>query len=269
MRVNYKEGTVMTDFESVRSYIQTMDIAEEKKVHIESIADDKHNYSAIFNMNKIVSIVTKQYQLVQHKDAFTYATDIMEMAFKDEPIKTQIIETPKRAFMTIVLEDKTIKPADGHSIKVGFRFANGYDKSTPFSGGLFMWREVCSNGMVRLLSADTITVKHFGEKDVIAKLSIEFEQLLKTSMPEALKMINNAIKQKAEKYVETLLELGYSFRLIEEIEAKLIEWEPNGEYSKWQVYDAMTRFWSQRFEERKIEPNGYYFRLAQASQILK
>jgi hypothetical protein len=271
MRVNFKDGKTMTDFNSVRSYIQTMDIAEQKKVHIEDVADEKHNYSAILNMNKIVSIVTDQYQLLQNTDAFSYATDIMEMAFKDEPISTNIIETPRRAYMTVVLQNKTIKPADGHDIKVGFKFTNGYDKFTSFSGGLFMWREICSNGMVRLISQDSISVKHVGEKDMVGKLSIEFEQLLKKAMPEALKMINSAIKDKVEKYVDYLINIGYSARMIEDIESRLLEWEPSAEqgYSKWQIYDAVTRIWSEKYDARKIDPMVYFYRLNEATQILK
>ncbi len=268
MRINFKDAKRMTDFESVRSYIQTMDIAQQKAVHVEDVEDEKHNFSAILNMDKVVSIVTDQYQLVQNKDAFTYATDIMELAFKDEPISAQIIETPRRAFMTVVLEDRTIKPADGHDIKVGYRFTNGYDKFTPFGGSLFMLRQVCSNGAVRLIANDSITVKHVGEKDVISKLSVEFEQLLKRAMPEALTLINNAIKTRVEKYVDFLVDVGYSARMIEEVESRLIEWEPNGEYSRWQIYDAITRFWSEKYDARKIDPMVYYYRLNEATKIL-
>lgn len=270
MRINFKDAKKMTDFDSVRSYIQTMDIAQQKVVHIEDVEDEKHNFSAILNMDKVVSIVTDQYQLVQNRDAFTYATDVMEMAFKDEPISAQIIETPRRAFMTVVLEDRTIKPLDGAPIKVGYRFTNGYDKFTPFGGNLFMWREVCSNGMIRILQNDSITVKHVGEKDVISKLSIEFEQLLKRAMPEALELINSAIQSKVEKYIDFLVDLGYSARMIEQIESRLLEWEPSAEqgYSRWQIYDAITRFWSEKYDARKIDPMVYYYRLNEAVKVL-
>ena len=80
--------------------------------------------------------------------------------------------------------------------------------------------------------------------------------------------VKKLLERKGEKYVDFLVDVGYSARMIEEVDSRLIEWEPNGEYSRWQIYDAITRFWSEKYDARKIDPMVYYYRLNEATKIL-
>lgn len=160
-----------TDLESLKQRLNGLATAAEKPIVVvdktesgEVVPQPADEFKAIWNnkTSKVANIVSKNYALIQHKDAFEAVLDALAAMKENPKVKASVEEFKGRAYMTVVFED--IKADDGaDGIEVGFKVSNSFDKSASLRYGgvqskkhqekveehfeFFGYRLVCGNGM--------------------------------------------------------------------------------------------------------------------------
>jgi len=144
--------------------IDSMTLATEDSVFVNG--KEQENFKAIIENDKVLKIFTKEYTLIQHREAFAAALDALLVSNKQE-VKAHVVQTPGRAYLTVVFDDLLVN--DGaEGIKMGFRVSNSHLGEALKIGGstqrmgthlkFFGFRLACSNGMIIQVPMEAMTV---------------------------------------------------------------------------------------------------------------
>ena len=117
---------------------------------------------------EVLSIVSKDYKLVTHKDAVDPILESLEMVGGFELEKIQVDKLGRR--MEIGFVNKEIRydvDGDGDKISPTFRILNSYDKQYGLTYSIGAFRLVCSNGLRLFRNMERIREFHVGQVDPI------------------------------------------------------------------------------------------------------
>lgn len=145
--------------------IDSMTLATEDSVFVNG--EEQKNFKAIIENGKVLKIFTKEYTLIQHKEAFAAALDALLVSNKQE-VKAHVVQTEGRAYLTVVFDDLLVN--DGaEGIKMGFRVSNSHLGEALRIGGstqkmgthlkFFGYRLACANGMIIHVPMEAMSVK--------------------------------------------------------------------------------------------------------------
>lgn len=191
-----------TTLADAKKKIAELDRAEERPVYVEKdpvaaenpIGDRMEKmpgYKGIFNKDTVrsinpdgtivkgrhVSIVTNQYTLIEHSEAFEPCVEALER----EGIKSMYAryeQTPRYANVVYMIDDQrfVIKPKDGVPIWIGYRMSNGYDGTRAVDYRAWLMRadetgepdhsfavSVPKDGKV----ANSVNIAHRGNKEIV------------------------------------------------------------------------------------------------------
>lgn len=225
------------------------DTASENPVHIErqpgAFTLDVER-KAIWNNEKqhCSSIVSKQYNLVQHQDVF----DSVKEALENLNLQTnfKIHDGGDRFSVDVVFEGQNIDCGKGEVFGAGFRLINSYNKTTGVTIQPFLIRLACMNGMVvnDILKVG-FSVTHS------SKMCLEFEAHipkllndLSNSNERIKRILNNAIGDSIEWEVldKLLNKMQINNKHKKAITEILIKNRIGKEITRWDLYNAFTNY---------------------------
>jgi hypothetical protein len=147
------------------------------------------DHQAVVNdrTNKIEAIVSDQYALIQHREAFE--PFVAAMRTLGIGVKGRVISDSGRAYIDVRFDDErfqiNVSPETqkGDLINFGFRLGNSYDKSTAFYAETYALRLVCLNGMIAPVKIKAIREVHIGDVRIVTKtLSVAIKSLAENSV---------------------------------------------------------------------------------------
>ncbi len=114
-----------------------------------------------------VGVVSKDYNLIQHKDVLDIALKALEAAnIKKEDVKAKltITEYGERMALSIFLPEKyQYDPGDNNPMALRLECINSVDGSTRFRAIMGWFRFVCSNGLVIGVTSTDMHRRHVGD----------------------------------------------------------------------------------------------------------
>jgi len=163
----------------VKRYIEASPTFEIKPVYVNG--EYQRDYKAVVNQNtgKVVAVVSKRFQLVQHKTVMNAFLDVLSNYVSEDETEGFYKWTDTRAYLTVYF--KTIEPLEKDFFKLGILVTNGVDGSmaiwTKFSG----LRVVCSNGLVSRETIEVVRTIHASAdfSDFMERLIGRFEKVIK------------------------------------------------------------------------------------------
>lgn len=237
----------LESIEALVDYAPSLDKAKACEVYYPN--GDESRFRVIKNMtnDKEVCTVSDRYQVLQHSEAVNLilsgieASGISGAGVLRNYGNTVVTEL---YFDNLTIRDHT---QDGH-INTGIRFTNSFDKSVGFKAEGFMWRQVCSNGMLvnKLLpNAPEMSFKHTGDIiEKITNMTRSFIQGITTMEGSLLEIINEATNQRitfesTDQRLKFIIEqVGSERKAKQFIELENIEVD----MTKWDLYNAFTHF---------------------------
>lgn len=181
------------DLRSATTYEEALKISGlgfTPEVHkLETVGSKKpaEGYKAIFNGDKILSVVQNAYTVVSNEEAFAVAEDLV----KEDGFKYEVSNMSRNgARSRLVLSGPNVD-IGGEAFTPYAIFNNTFDLSRAISIQFMFMRLVCLNGMMRRAPGVTscIHLAHFGEKAStlrkLAQFEISFVKTLKYLQQEA------------------------------------------------------------------------------------
>jgi hypothetical protein len=200
-------------------------------------------------LEKTVAIVTEDYNLVQSKDLFLEATNIVRSTEKlaKGTVRGYTRESPTKAILTFWLSTHYLTFEDQITIELGLRFINSVDKSRSLEGSFFGLQKTCSNGMVlKKTVGKTIRQIHSGKfdpksivREMIANLTA-VDNLLRNVIEQA---ISDMILK--DDVTRILINLGVAKKYHDDILTHVNETK----ISRWNLYAELTDFVTNRYTE--------------------
>lgn len=146
------------------------------EVHkLETVGSKKpaEGYKAIFNGDKILSVVQDAYTVVSNEEAFAVAEDLV----KEDGFKYEVSNMTKNGARSRLILSGPNVDIGGEVFTPYAIFNNTFDLSRSISIQFMFMRLVCLNGMMRKAPGMTsyIQLAHFGEKSSKLKKLAQFE----------------------------------------------------------------------------------------------
>lgn len=249
---NYKQQqtTTFKNPKELMNIARTLDRAEERPLLTTNPSDPKElipipTHRVIWNTdnNKLSTVATEQYSIVQHQEAFVpLATALQAFGL---PITGWVRNERDRVTAFIKFDTKTVSD-DQEGINLGIKIVNTYDGTHALQGELWAYRMACSNGMVlgKVIPNTTYYQVHRGSFDVVK----EMEKFIRTAIEKSdvlQGLVSESIKKTMEwEYIELLLpklERTNKWRVRIEDELRRVREEKLGKpLTRWDVYNAFT-----------------------------
>lgn len=248
--------------EEAEELLESLPTASLKSLLVQDGAENKDFVGVVNEQNNsLVAVVSKDYQLVQHKEAFQPIIDGLNTIGAKYRIRSSYSKT--KAFLSIITENEA---TDG--VMIGFQVINGFDGKTALNYGfrafktqsiieIVGYRQVCSNGMkvrVPLDEAEIVTLEerrkitnllyknlrivHIGdnvqEKVQSVQYITEAMELLKNPVSRIIEASQN--KEVGTKIAEEIL-LKYIGKRLKQ---KILGQFRKEEKTLWGLYNAIT-----------------------------
>lgn len=212
-------------------------------------------YKGIYNVSqeRLASVVSKKYQIIQHRDVLSAVTQTLGKLNLDVSGFVKCYNETMQA--DLVFKDEGFKMKDDATgIMLGFRVLNSYDKTTSFRLEAYAYRLVCENGMAfgNVLETRTLTF-HTGQLktfELIQDITEKFITQMIQHQEKLQTLVNKAIAdsiawEQLDQILEKLMPTAKHKKFIAE---KLAEIAPNGNFTRWQLYNVVTDYASHNLE---------------------
>lgn len=222
----------------------TLDTAQERTILIKNPETTTPNkterYKAIWNLQKdnLSCIATKRYKIIQHNESITQFVQVMNNLGLS--VHGVVRDLGDKVIVEALFDNLSIE--DGQKgIMLGVRLVNSYDMSHSFTGELFAYRLICTNGMVlgKALGVKFRRV-HIGNIDVRKQLRVFIRQSADSS--EQLKnLINISMKDSIEwKQAKLLMEELITRKKYRELIITKLKKLNQNELTRWDIYNVLT-----------------------------
>ena len=264
--IEYQQFDGLTDLK-----LKTMNLntAEVRTIDIEG-KGRTNKYKAIWNIdkNKLATIATKNYTLVQHKDVSDAFIEALQNLNLD--VKGKIQQLDGKMYITAFFKNIDLIEDDATGIMNGIRLINSFDGSTAIRGEVYAQRLVCSNGMkiskffteVKRSHIGTINVKKLIEGFIhnVINQSKQLQAFVSEAMAESVewdiaKKLFEHIFKKTKKHCRVLLE---------ELQA---EYQEKGKLTRWDIYNIVTAY-ATHGREKSLKRTAEEFIQSKAEKLL-
>lgn len=155
-----------------------------------------------------LGVVSRDYKLITHEEALTRVITLLEKKKlpKIKPVRLQMTHDGSRMYAEFRLNKKSdigITPVSNHKvgdmIAPGFMITNSYDRSLKLSTKSYIYRLVCSNGMVAqesLFSERKRHTKGLNLDSVVEKFVESFERFDEQIVPQVAALTNQILSPK-------------------------------------------------------------------------
>jgi hypothetical protein len=228
----------------MRPEVLALDEATEMPVFVGEPQMRIDKWKAIWNIgkNQPAAVVSKGYELIQHRDvAESFLDACGRLNLK---VKANFKTAGHRAYMDIEFPETRIGVGLNEEFVLGFRIVNSYDKTTGIIILPRLVRLICLNGMV-VDSKNFVRAYNYRHNQDMAQ---HFEQYIEVALAEMVNsnekfktLVNGCIGESVEWAVATelLKELFKTDKHREAITAMLAE-KPS--VTRWDIYNAITRY---------------------------
>jgi len=260
-----------------RTELNELDMAKLCPLKIDDggVVKDVDEYNGLYNVSqgKLASIVSKGYNVVQHKEYFSEflkALDRFNLKYD-----ANVINMGNKASFDIEFKDKNIKFTKlNEEFTTGIRLTNSYDKSTGLGIVPKYKRLACMNGMVLQSLGMTMVCKHNSllSKDIEHFIKTRLSMIINQSK-ELQEMVSVSMKDSIEWKLATKI-ICHMFKLpkhreeiLQRLDVAMIEKKNQGtydafkgekkkfvflhddkkgksKYTRWEIYNAITNYLS-------------------------
>jgi len=236
---------------NIQQEIMRLNVAEARSIIVGGQSEPETRWKAVWNVNtnKVASIVSDGYEIVQHRDvASSFLEACQNLNIENE---MSIKEGGNRMFIDVKFPQAKLYVQKGEEFIAGFRLINSYDKSTGIIIVPRLVRLVCQNGMVMPVKGfiGSFCYRHNQNmaKNIHSYIEKAIAQTIESS--EKLKaMVNNCIGDSveweiAEKIMEALIHVEKHYKPMVAIMKQ--KYEATGKkLTRWDVYNAITQYTS-------------------------
>lgn len=204
MNINQLEGKELKTTDQI---IDTVGFSVDREELINAKGIDT-GYDTIYKRKggATLGVVSRDYHMITHRQAITQVMDILEKKKlpKIKPLRLQTTHDGSRMYAEFILNRKsdlgipTVSNTKvGDMISPGFMITNSYDRSLRFGTESFIYRLVCSNGMVvqdKLFSERKRHTKALNLDSMIEKFVESFENFDKQIVPQVASLTTQILK---------------------------------------------------------------------------
>ena len=204
------------------------------------------DWKGVFNMNtnKVASVVSKDYKIIQHNDVFNTLTATLNNLNID--VFGLVDNRNNKVKMDLVFANQgTPVVDDATGVKLGIRAINSYDRTSAFRLEMFGYRTVCKNGMAfgKVMGVREITI-HMGQEKSLEKIEAITTMFIKNVMNSSTTLqayINRAIGDSIEwEMLDKILPKLFAIeKHRKQIINRLKMFEPT---TRWELYNAVTHY---------------------------
>jgi hypothetical protein len=240
----------------LKNSAMSFDRAEKRPIYIGSNQDayqtgdstilDKEHF-AVFNLEqqKVASIVSKQYQVVQH----THVVNEVVEALTNLNIQcdANVRNAGNKIFVDISFNNSKLYVKEGEEFFSGIRIVNSYDKSTGIMVLPHLVRLACSNGMVVNVGwVKEFNVAHSSKiANDFAKIIPQMIQSITEKSEQFKALVNGCIEDSIEwEIMDRIMNglLNNRKRHFEAIQERLKESVGTNPPTRWDLYNAVTNY---------------------------
>lgn len=221
-----------------------------------------HKYQAIVSTlgakKEVVSMPTKRYNIVQHKEVFDKLLKVANLYSPD--IKGRIVNDMKRAYLLVSMPEKfNFTAPDGEKLDFGFSATNSYDGTTGVHIQAFGYRLICQNGLMLRQTLGGISLDHI--QGVKFRLEAMFEKL-EMNLAVLSERIESAMDEKIQLAYAEAYAQHFAGKNIGSKVAELFKKEPK--QTVWGLYNSLTNW----FSHSDSNPEGRINKLGLAENLL-
>ena len=234
---------------ALRNAAMSFDSAELREVRVGINSVPETRFKAVYNLNsnKVATIVSDRYNLVQHKDVVESVADaLLNLNIRSD---ASVRNDGNRIFVDIAFPDSKLYAGVGEEFFSGVRVINSYNKTTGIMVLPHLVRLACSNGMVMNVG----WVKEFNITHT-QKLAEDFSKTIQVMIKDMAQgnekfkaMVNNCIGDSIEwelldKIMVKLVDKRSKH--LEAIKQMLVEKyaKDKAKPTRWDVYNAFTDY---------------------------
>jgi len=163
----------------VKRYIEASPTFEIKPVYVNG--EYQRDYKAVVNQStgKVVAVVSKRFQLVQHKTVMNAFLDVLSNYVSEDETEGFYRWTDTRSYLSVYF--KHIEPFEKDYFKLGILVTNGVDGSMAIWTKFTALRLVCTNGLVSRETIEVVRTIHASTdfSDFMERLIGRFEKVIK------------------------------------------------------------------------------------------
>jgi len=250
----------------MRPEVVALDVAIEKPLFVGANIMAEENWKAVWNQDtgKVASIVSKGYEIVQHRDVAQSFLDAY--ANLNIEAKTRIKDHENRITIDVEFPKSRLYVQKGEEFIVGFRLINSYDKTTGVSIVPRLVRLACMNGMIVDVKGFVGTFNYRHNQEMAQNFAGYIETALKETINanDKLKaMVNDCIGDSieweiCEKLIPLLINTKKHWEVIlEDLKGDIV--------TRWDIYNAITKYAT---HNEQLKPNIEAFLQEKAQRVL-
>jgi len=275
-------GAKLDEHQKIDSYIKNGDDFKQVKDH-----------QFVWNISKgrISNSVTKNFQLIQHRDIFSTVHDALSNL--NLQVKGRLDDFEDMVRADLVFQNQDLVNDGEKGIQLGIRVINSNNKRSSFRLEMYAFRLICQNGMSigSMIPGVRDIQIHYGlEKIEFAKVQVMVEKFVKKVINHSnslQKLVNLSMKDSVEwNIVETIMKKAiHSQKFMKEIAKRLevdvvevidkknpkkvnLQFIPkkNQKISRWDLYNAITNLIS---HDEQLKPTAQNSLEESSRKILK
>jgi hypothetical protein len=150
----------LTNLENVERFLSTLPYYELKDVYIDGVKSENYKAVVYKGTSKAVAVVSNRYKLVQHKTVFDIVLEKLKENINTANIKGWVEHTKTKAYLFLTFKDVAVENDSYYNC--GFLVTNSVNTQLSIWTNLFLYREICSNGLIEKSSILEIQNKHIG-----------------------------------------------------------------------------------------------------------
>jgi hypothetical protein len=254
-----------------------LDTAEEREILVLNKQDQStsptERYKAIWNRekNKISTVSSKRYKIIQHKQVFSSVIDILLDLGISCKGKISEYHEGDVAIMELFFTDAKyhIKDDSKEGVCLGIRVSNGYNLWNCISLQLFAYRLVCSNGMMlgKVIGEVGVKRNHIGMID-IPQMARRFIDRIAEKNKQLQMMIDECLEESVEwRVAEQILKVMIKTEKYRNMLLSELQKLGRDRISRYDIYNLITRLASDN--KVSLKESAEFYLQGKAQEILR
>jgi hypothetical protein len=168
----------LANLENVERFISTLPYYELKDIYIDGVKLENYKAVVYKGTTKAVAVVTNKYKLVQHKTVFDIVLERVKETIGSENVKGWVEHTQTKAYLFLTFKDIEIQNDSNYNC--GLLVTNSVNTQLSIWTNLFLYRLICSNGLIERSNILEVQNKHIGTSEFWERLKSRIERILES-----------------------------------------------------------------------------------------
>jgi hypothetical protein len=153
----------LANLDNVERFLSTLPYYELKDIYIDGVKSENYKAVVYKGTSKAVAVVSNRYKLVQHKTVFDIVLEKIKENLAKENVKGWVEHTKTKAYLFLTFKDIEIQNDSNYNC--GLLVTNSVNTQLSIWTNLFLYRVICSNGLVQKENILAIQNKHLGSSE--------------------------------------------------------------------------------------------------------